>query len=357
MRPCYLLSVGNLQEATGGALLEARQRRCTFALMATAFSSAAASGVGSGGGLLLNSRLCSRSDRRHVVVVARRPFASCSTDRVIMSADDLLIVGPGVLGQRVASQWIAAHPTASIVGETRSTNSHAALIAAGISPTISSTREQSQYSQVVFCAPPRGNPDYPGAVSAAAARTAPGGVFIFTSSGGAYADTGGVLTEASPSADGARAAGLIAAESAALGVSGGLVVRLAGLYTLERGAHNHWLTSGNVAGSRSGLVNLLHYDDAAGIVVAALEAGRRDGGVGKSGMRMFLGCDGSPMSREDICEAARVHPLFADYDMPKFDEAGGGSTKRYDNSATRNALGWSPSWNSFHAYMLGTISK
>jgi hypothetical protein len=290
---------------------------------------------------LAETHLC-RRDRSNNFA-ARRTGSSMSAT----TSNDLLIVGPGVLGQRVAAQWLGKYPGASVIGETRSTTSHAALAVEGITPTVySPDAELTQYNRVVFCAPPRGNADYPGSVRAAAARTAPGGVFVFTSSGGAYADTGGVLVESSQSAEGPRAAGLLAAEDAALGIPEGRIVRMAGLYTLKRGAHNYWLNAGTVAGSRGGLVNLLHYDDAAGIVVAILEACGRD-----DGMRLFLGADGSPVTREEICAAARSHPMFERLSMPTFDEAGGGSTKTYDNSASRKALGWEPVWSSFSAFM------
>jgi hypothetical protein len=61
---------------------------------------------------------------------------------------------------------------------------------------------------------------------------------------------------------------LIAAEESVLS-RGGSVVRLAGLYTLDRGPHTFWLNNGTCASNADGLVNTLHYEDAARVAIAA----------------------------------------------------------------------------------------
>jgi hypothetical protein len=81
---------------------------------------------------------------------------------------------------------------------------------------------------------------------------------------GSYGDdaNGGTVTESSPTCDpekNPRAARLIRAEEACL-KHGGCCLRLAGLYSLERGAHNYWLTSGkDVTGRPDGIINLKRY--------------------------------------------------------------------------------------------------
>lgn len=57
----------------------------------------------------------------------------------------------------------------------------------------------------------------------------------------------------------------------------GNVVRYVGLYHCNRGAHTFFLRQGTVARPGSYLVNLLHYEDAASMAVAAL-AGDGSGG-------------------------------------------------------------------------------
>lgn len=130
--------------------------------------------------------------------------------------------------------------------------------------------------------------------------------------------------------------------------NGGCCLRLAGLYTLDRGAHNFWLTSGkDVTGRADGIINQLHYDDAAGSVIAALAAGPTivSGNV-------FLISDGHPMTRKEICESSLKAKKYQGFKMPKFlgtesDPVG----KIYDGSASNKALKWDPRYESFDAFM------
>lgn len=214
-----------------------------------------------------------------------------------------------------------------------------------------------KYKDVVFCAPPSGFDDYPAAVEDCMktvwAGPKAGGVFIFTSSGGIYGfgNDKQVVTENSPVADPSktpRAAKLINAEERVLG-GDGACFRLAGLYSLTRGAHNFWLTSGkDISGRADGIINQLHYDDAAEAVLAGLSAGPSVvlGGV-------FLISDGHPSTREEICESALKNKHFAGYKLPQFlgtneDPVG----KVYDGSASNNALKWDPMYQSFDTFMV-----
>lgn len=169
---------------------------------------------------------------------------------------------------------------------------------------------------------------------------------------GSYGDEadGGIVDERSPTCDpekNPRAARLIRAEDACL-KHGGCCLRLAGLYSLERGAHNYWLTSGKgVAGRPDGIINLLHYDDAAGACLAALV-------VGSEVVRgnVFLVSDGTPTTRKGICESAMKAKVYSDATMPSFlgnehDSKG----KVYDGSVTNAALKWKPRHASFDEYM------
>lgn len=240
-------------------------------------------------------------------------------------------------------------------------------------------RSGRTYRDVVFCAPPSGFDDYPGAIDTAAETlwSGPdgGGSFAFTSSGVVYGDgSGGVVDEASPtspdSESNPRVSRMINAERNALS-RGGCAIRLAGLYTLERGAHNYWLErfgtgtgTDKVQGRGDGIVNLLHYDDAAGAVMAALVAG-----PGVNSGRTFLISDGSPTSRRGICESALVHPRYGGFGMPSFasdddDDDGKGKDegavggrsnnargKVYDGRWSNDALCWKPTYPSFDEFM------
>lgn len=173
-------------------------------------------------------------------------------------------------------------------------------------------------------------------------------VFYFTSYG--FGENTQIVNEGSPVADpikNPRSARLINAEKVVL-ANNGSCLRLAGLYTLTRGAHNFWVTSGkDVSGRADGLINQLHYDDAAGAVLAALSAG-----PSVVNSNVFLISDGHPMTREEICESALKNKHYDGVAMPKFlgtssDPIG----KIYDGSASNKALKWDPRYESFDAFM------
>ena len=160
-----------------------------------------------------------------------------------------------------------------------------------------------------------------------------------------------VVNEHSPIPDPStnpRSARLVAAEKAVL-ENGGACLRLAGLYTMERGAHNFWLKSGkDVSGREDGIINLLHYDDAAGAALAAVVAGP----TVVSG-NVFLISDGNPLTRRQICESTLKSKQYREMNMPQFvgsnnDPIG----KIYDGSASNKALKWDPKYTSFDAFMV-----
>jgi len=212
----------------------------------------------------------------------------------------------------------------------------------------------AKFKDVVFCAPPSGFDDYPAAVRNALETywdKGLGGCFVFTSSGGIYGQGDGeTVTETSPTTDPAtnpRTAKLVCAEGACTD-GGGCVLRLAGLYTLERGAHNYWLESGkDVQGRSDGIINLLHYDDAAGACMAAIEAGP----TVVSG-KTFLISDSNPTTRLGICESAIKAARYAGKDIPTI--LGGDEMPRgkiYDGSWSDATLNWKPRYESFDKFM------
>jgi hypothetical protein len=217
----------------------------------------------------------------------------------------------------------------------------------------------TKYKYCVFCAPPSGFDDYPGALTSAIGNTwegpSDGGIFVFTSSGGIYGpgddpDHMQTVNEDSPLPDPStnpRSAKLMGAEQTVL-AKGGTVLRLAGLYTLDRGAHNYWLRQEEVAGRPDGIINLLHYDDAAGSVVAALSSSSDD-----VRGKVFLVSDSNPLTRQEICESSKKSAKYSDTTIPRF--LGSSETdpkgKIYDGSATNRVLKWSPRYPSFDEFM------
>lgn len=291
------------------------------------------------------------------------------------SSRDLLIVGCGTLGTLAGVAWQREFPDAIVVGETMTDTRHKALRAEGIVPSLRTDRQKllasrsiasknrsssGRFPYILFCAAPRASGDkYPQEVSAALQecwmahsnnteekmKDAIG--FVFTSSGGVFAeDSGGVVNEASAVSDSERAKRLLAAEREVLSRRGG-VVRLAGLYTATRGAHSYWFTQDEVNGNAESIVNLLHYEDAAGVAIAALLRGALDTTKEK---QLYLASDDEPLSRSEICNAALSSKMYADAKSPRF--TGTGATgKIYDTTETRRRLRWKPQYPSFKKFM------
>lgn len=276
--------------------------------------------------------------------------ARCGGAHGSLQSPPLVIVGAGVLGRLAAEEWRSIHgDDCEIIGVTRSADAARddAMRSEGITPMLRDDIDSSgkQWPYVLFCAAPGGNDDYPGTVASAlklwdrAAHPWAGGRFVFTSSAGVYTeDSGGRVIESSPVGDSPRSAKLLAAERTVRD-AGGTVVRLAGLYLIDRGAHNFWLSKEEVAQRPDGLINQIHYRDAANAAVAAALRG--------SAGEVLLAADDRPMTREQICVEALKAPRFAGRTMPRFTGTDGGVGKVLDCSHTRDAIQWQPEYRDF----------
>lgn len=279
------------------------------------------------------------------------------------SCADLLIVGAGDLGRRVAVQWLQGHPGARVVGVTRTASSHEALRSQGIealtSDALLDAVSPAKFPHVLVALPPRradgdsASSAYLSAVDAAAELWAkPSGSLVQISSASVFAeDSGGVADESSPTSDTPGAKLLLDAERRVID-AGGTVLRCAGLYDADRGAHAYWLRVGVVTQPPDGLINLVHYEDAALAATAALSATREE--TADAG-EVFVVADGAPLSRAAICDTARASRPFAASPAPTFeapDAAGGaGSGKILDARKIRERLGWAPRHPSFQSFM------
>ena len=220
--------------------------------------------------------------------------------------------------------------------------------AEGLTPRLRDDIDASgeRWPYILFCAAPGGNDDYAGTVAGALSlwdSSAAKGRFVFTSSAGVYAEEdGGVVTEPSPVGDSPRSAKLLSAEKVVC-EAGGTVVRLAGLYLEKRGAHNYWLSQEEVAQRPDGLINQIHYRDAANAAVAALLRGTAGD--------VLLAADDAPLTREAICIEACKAPGFRSKVVPRFTGSTGGVGKVLDCSRTRNAIGWQPQYKTFGAFI------
>lgn len=285
---------------------------------------------------------------------------------------DLLIVGCGYLGHRLAEQWLQATPDARVIGITLTHASHADMRSIGIEPQVleefRKALPKKKFNYVVFSVPPFRDGasvvSYAEIASEALSSWAGprGGLeggFVFTSSGSVFAENaGGEVNETSPVSNLPSSAVILEVERQVRAMSG-TVLRLAGLYDAFRGPHAFWLKSGVIRGDPMRLLNLVHYNDAASAVILALKRGPsvRD--------KVLLICDGSPVSPADIVEAMRTSQLFSSSNMPTFEDGVPTHTSSakpkagriYRTLAALRELGWVPRCSSFVQYMHGHISE
>uniref|UniRef100_A0A0R0IMY1 NAD-dependent epimerase/dehydratase domain-containing protein n=1 Tax=Glycine max TaxID=3847 RepID=A0A0R0IMY1_SOYBN len=188
---------------------------------------------------------------------------SLSSSPRVIGEHDLLIVGPGVLGRLVAQKWRQEIPGSQVYGQTVSTDHHNELIQMGINPSKKWTEATHTFPNVIYCAPPSRTPDYAGNVRLAALSWNGEGSFLFTSSSAPYdCNDNGPCDEDSPVVPIGRSPGvdvLLKAENVVLEF-GGCVLRLAGLYKADRGAHNYYLEKRIVDSRPDHVLNLIHYE-------------------------------------------------------------------------------------------------
>jgi nucleoside-diphosphate-sugar epimerase len=247
--------------------------------------------------------------------------------------------------------WLEAHPGATVVGQTNTTNNHAMLQTIGISPRVGPAEPHATYPNVAFCAPPSGSEDYPADVAKALACWDGTGNFIFTSSAGVYnVNDGSPCNEASPvfpPGANPRTDALLKAEQACL-EAGGCVVRLVGLYHRTRGPHTFFLKQGEVARWGGYMVNMIHYEDAAGLCAAVLKGQGADDKKYRS--EVFVGCDDAPISFEDMMAAISRSGVLEGTAVFTERESGGNLGKKMSNEKTREQLGWSPKYPSIASF-------
>lgn len=319
----------------------------------------------------------------------RSIFSSAMSVASASTPSTCAVVGVGVLGTSLCKQLLQDPDLKDlkVTGITKSTKRHEDIFREvlggddGLSDRFDlvtaeecESNVSKKFNHCVFCAPPSGFEDYPAAVKGAIdglwmgqTEENSGGAFVFTSSGGIFGsgddvDISPVVTESSPLPPPTpRIERLINAENEILKHKGGSVLRLAGLYLLNRGAHNFWLgntaelTKAEIAGRSDSMINLLHYDDAAGSVVAALKKTMSSTEDDDSkGGKVFLVSDGHPLTRLQICESSLKNKRYADRTIPKFagsKENGDPIGKIYDGSYTNEYLNWKPKYESFDKFM------
>jgi len=287
---------------------------------------------------------------------AHRPAAAASpstSDASVSAHDrDVLIVGPGVLGSRIARQWLERYPSAVVVGQTNTDNAHETLRLAGVTPRTKNFPSDDpsagrSFAHVIFCAPPSGSEDYPGEVRDALKYWNGRGTFVFTSSSAVYKNEDGAAcdetSEVYALGESPRVDRLLNAEKVVLD-AGGVVCRLAGLYHSQRGAHKYFIKTPRLDSRADALVNLIHYEDAAELCIAALTSHTKS--------TVFLGTDGVPVTREAIARLAVDSGAYAaDAAVPEFTQTDGPRGRVMSNDFTRRTLNWEPKYSSFKFFM------
>ena len=257
-----------------------------------------------------------------------------------MNANDLTIIGAGELGGRVGRLWRKLHRQAEIVAETTTSVRHGSLLRWGLTPRLRAHRGEESLSRVVF-AIPSSAAQYQQELKSALAAWNHTGPFVMVSSTGVFAeDRGQEVDEDGGLANHPRALRLIEAENEVL-VQRGIVIRMAGLYCLNRGPHRSYLNTALSALEAEGLINLIHYEDAASLVVAALTKGTE-------GM-VYLGTDGSALSRVELARLAAGH--FNSTRQIEFTGKEPSLGKRCKNERTRKLLNWTPQFASFGDFL------
>ncbi|KAH7432472.1 hypothetical protein KP509_07G024100 [Ceratopteris richardii] len=272
-------------------------------------------------------------------------IAKDQEDAAIVKSKDLLVVGPGVLGKLVAGLWMKEFTGSHVAGQTLTTNHHEELKAVGIKPLLKGNHNEKPFPFVLFCAPPSGSQDYAGELRLASQLWNGEGVFLFTSSSAVYdcMDNGDCdeNTPIVPLGRSPRTDVILTAEKEVLKV-GGTVVRLAGLYTRDRGAHIYWLKRGTVDSRPDHIVNLIHYEDAASLCVTIMKKGFRND--------VFMGCDNHPLSRHEIMDIITESGKFGDK-FQGFTGTDGPLGKKMNCNRTREMTGWQPRHASFAEFV------
>ncbi|CAN6995440.1 unnamed protein product [Brassica rapa subsp. trilocularis] len=251
---------------------------------------------------------------------------------VSIGANDLLIVGPGVLGRLVAEKWREEHPDCQIIGQTVTTNHHDELEKLGIKPALKETEFDGKFSYVIFCAPPSQSPDYAAELRTAASKWNGEGSFLFTSSSAPFDcfDNGDCNEDSPvvPLGKSPRTDVLLRAEKVVL--------------EKTRGAHNYWLNKETVDARPDHILNLIHYEDAASLAVAIMKR--------KAGGRIYLGCDNHPLSRKEVMDLMDQSGKY-DKKFKGFTSTSGPLGKKLNNSRTRAEIGWEPKYPSFAQFL------
>jgi nucleoside-diphosphate-sugar epimerase len=278
---------------------------------------------------------------------------------------ELWIVGAGTMGTQIAKQMVEALGDEAddkvVVAETLSDSRHEELLDIGVLPRLREERTEDDLycsKNVILCVPPSmaklNEGGYPEELFDAATLWAGpkgGGLLILVSSTAVYGESDQNKVDETFRVDtrSKRSRIMIDAEEATLSREG-TILRLGGLYTEKRGPHTHWLKQAAegtpIDAESDGILNLLHYEDAAAVAVKLIQLGRRS--------TVYLASDGNTMTRQEICDAAVASKLFPENEGRPVEftkMAGYAKGKTVNCKWTQEELGWAPKYPSFNSFM------
>ena len=264
-----------------------------------------------------------------------------------------LIVGCGYLGLRVARRWLAGGHR--VIATVRAADRAAQIAAEGIEPRIADvTRRETLLglptAETVLYAvgydrrgsASRWQVQVDGLRSVLDALPDQTGRIVYISSTGVYGETEGAWVDESTPCRPLREAGraLLAAEDVLARhplASRSIVLRLAGLYGPDRLPKIADLRAGRpLAVSGRGRLNLIHVEDATGVVLAAAERANPP--------RTYVVSDGTPVGRREFYRhlASRLGlpaPTFVEPSPEDLAAQRGGGDKRASNARMLAELG------------------
>jgi nucleoside-diphosphate-sugar epimerase len=287
----------------------------------------------------------------------------------------VLIVGCGYVGLALAGQLAGqGHTVSGLCRGRRSENELRALgvglLLADITQPESLARLPSEYDWVVNCVSSSGGdePDYRnvylhGARNLAAwLRPHPPRAFVYTSSTSVYAqDDGTLVTEASPAEPAAPTSKILVETervllaAAAAGQLPAVILRVAGIYGPGRGYWFKQFLNGEATmeGRGGRVLNMIHRDDVAGAIIAALERGTAG--------NIYNAVDDEPVSQRDffqwLAETLKRPMPPSGPEEPAAPRRRGATHKRVSNARLKVALGYRLKYPTFREGYLAEIRR
>lgn len=266
-----------------------------------------------------------------------------------MKADDLLIVGGGMLGSELCKLMSECDENKQrVIATTKTDTFHPKLKAAGAEPYTELPEYCKQGMGHVFFAVTPNVEKYVEEVRMALRLwLGTPGKFVLASSVGVFDQHEGTVDESFPTKD----SKMLQAENL-VREAGGTVLRFGGLYNLEKDRRSFFLNNTELKASADQWIGLVGYRDAARAVLAALNAGTEVDG------EVFTITDGHDQTMEDVFMSALKAGKYAPRDdMPVFSAEATYLGHTYDTSKAKVVLGWEPRTKSWDEYCVQMAAR